>query len=188
MQRKTMIDGQRLEFIKRYLIKEGIHDESLLADLVDHLCCTIEHEMENGVCFERAFSISVNLLSAEKVGKIEDDFKYLLTIKTKTMFRKMAYSFGYLSLMLAVSAILFIPYLESLGSKRSQAIDDLAELAGISLESYPDIAHLDVLAGQSHQSFSNSVLIIACVIFLLTVVPFWFYRGYQRSMMKLKAY
>lgn len=49
----TLTDEQ-VETVKAWLSKEGIDREDLACDMLDHLCCLIEHHMAEGDTFEFA--------------------------------------------------------------------------------------------------------------------------------------
>lgn len=61
--------------------REQIAFSHLADDLIDHICCMVEKEMENGLGFEEAFSKVITLIGPRSLKKVEE--KALLLIDTK---------------------------------------------------------------------------------------------------------
>jgi len=71
------LNRQQIRRIKERIGKEGVNTAELAEDLLDHLCTCIEEEMEQGLCFEKAF---------EKVfNNLEEDELKLTEMKTQEL-------------------------------------------------------------------------------------------------------
>lgn len=160
----------------------------LVDDLVDHFACAIEELMLDGVAFEKAFEVAFRRISPNGPKEIEKELIYLMTIKRKTMFRKTAYIFGYISLILIACGIFFIPFFQENASAQRPAIEHLAAKSGMTMdEDFQLLALSDLAYGPEAHTSGEIFWVLGLALFCLTVVPFWFYKGYQKSMLKLQS-
>ncbi|MCE7996684.1 MAG: hypothetical protein HEP71_32290 [Roseivirga sp.] len=182
-----MISDEELYFIRRQLDLHQLEGADLTNDLVDHFCCIVEEQMSEGNTFNEAFDIAFKRISPDGPKEIEKDLIYLLTIKRKIMFKKSAYVFGYISLILVISGILFVPFFQSASVHPSERMDELIALSGMSVNGTPKLQSLFSLSTTpSRPSLSELLWGSGFAVFLLTVVPFWFYKAYQKSILKLQ--
>lgn len=183
-----MITDHQLSFIRKQLAFCELDQSGLADDLLDHFGCVIEELMSEGMSFEEAFEVAFGRISPNGPKEIEKELIYLLTIKRKTMFRKTAYVFGYLSLILIACGAFFIPYVQESLAPERPSVEKLAELSGVSInEDFQLLALSDLAHGLDKPSLGETFWVLGLALFLLTVVPFWFYKGYQKSMIKLQS-
>ncbi len=183
----TMINDDQLSYLRQQLIQGHLHRPDLVDDLVDHFACVIEELMLDGIAFEEAFAVAFRKISPNGPKEIEKDLTYLLTIKRKTMFRKTAYLFGYLSLILILSGLLFVPFFQQNELSDRPSVEKLAAISGVSIdEDFQLLALSDLAQRPVKRSLAEIFWVSGFALFLLTVVPFWFYKGYQKSMLKLQ--
>ncbi len=109
-----MIDEGQISFVRGYLIGNGISNHSLQEDLLDHFCCVIEEDMEEGQSFDHSFSKAVERITPDGPEKIQNDLNYLLTIKKNIMLRKLVFMASYLSVLIVLFGLaLRIPQIVS---------------------------------------------------------------------------
>ena len=145
-----MVTDDQLFQIQGYLMSEGVTEVSLQEDLVDHFCCLIEGDMQQGISFSAAFEDAKQTVSPEGAGEIQNDLNYLLTIKKKVMLRKLVFVFGFFGALDIMLAIAF----------RVSGILD-AEVSGL--------------------------LAMAGILTLsVSVLPYWFFQLYKRSLHRLQ--
>jgi len=72
---------QQVERIKKDLIRESINYSHLFHDLLDHICCDIEFEMDRGICFEDAYANIKQWMGKNRCRKIQEE-TLLLTNNT----------------------------------------------------------------------------------------------------------
>lgn len=182
-----MISDDQLIFVRQQLASYELSEPDLLDDLVDHFCCVVEGHLLDGVTFDEAFDLAFTRISPNGPKEIEKDLIYLLTLKRKTMFRKTAFIAAYLSLILIISGMLFIPFLQNSSPENNESIGHLIALSGISIDDTPQVKSLyDMALQPDGTSLSESFWVLGFALFLLTVVPFWFYKGYQKSILRLQ--
>lgn len=80
-----LLTNQQLEQVATWLHQQGMSHEELEAELLDHLCTSIEHQMEEGVCFEKAFELSVGGFGDKGVIDVEVQTIHLLTYHSRLM-------------------------------------------------------------------------------------------------------
>ncbi len=100
-----IIDEGQVSFVRGYLIGNGISNHSLQDDLLDHFCCVIEEDMEEGQSFDHSFSRAVERITPEGPEKIQKDLNYLLTIKKNIMLRKLVFIASYISVLTVLSGL-----------------------------------------------------------------------------------
>ncbi len=100
-----IIDEGQVSFIRSYLMGNGVSNQSLQADLLDHFCCVVEEQMESGQSFDISFSKAVDRISPEGPEKIQKDLNYLLTIKKNIMLRKLVYMASYVSVLAVLTGL-----------------------------------------------------------------------------------
>ena len=75
-----MLDSQQVDRVKKHLINSGIENRLTFTDLLDHVCCMIEQEMEAGHSFDESLALAFQQLPVSKIKEIE-----LFTLKTISM-------------------------------------------------------------------------------------------------------
>lgn len=109
-----MIDEGQISFVKGYLTGNGISSHQLQDDLLDHFCCVIEENMEEGQSFNDSFTKAIDRITPDGPEKIQNDLNYLLTIKKSVMLRKLVFLASYLSVFIVLfAAALRIPQIIS---------------------------------------------------------------------------
>ncbi|MFM2047981.1 MAG: hypothetical protein RI955_527, partial [Bacteroidota bacterium] len=82
------LTDKQIDFILDDIKKRGIQIESLQQNLLDHICCTIENEMNNGDDFETFYSTTIQKFYTNELFEIEQETNYLLTFKNFYFMRK----------------------------------------------------------------------------------------------------
>jgi hypothetical protein len=95
----------QVERIKKDLIRESISYSHLLHDLLDHICCDIEFEMDRGISFEDAYSNIRHWMGRNRCRKIQEE-TLLLTNNTYRFMKSIMKISGVISpALLAVGAL-----------------------------------------------------------------------------------
>ncbi|MDR1257924.1 MAG: hypothetical protein LBK65_01400 [Tannerellaceae bacterium] len=68
--------------VAAYLRRSGVEDTQLYADLLDHLCCMVEQEMETGRSFDDAMTAVTGELTAVELKTIESFTLKLINMET----------------------------------------------------------------------------------------------------------
>jgi hypothetical protein len=97
---------QQVDMIRKDLIRQSINYSHLLHDLLDHICCDIEFEMERGNSFEEAYSNIRKWMGANRCRKIQEE-TLLLTNNTYRFMKSVMRIFGIIAPALLAVAALF---------------------------------------------------------------------------------
>jgi hypothetical protein len=96
----------QVERIKKDLIRESISYSHLFHDLLDHICCDIEFEMDRGISFEEAYSNIKDWMGRNRCRKIQEE-TLLLTNNTYRIMKSIMKISGVISPALLAVAALF---------------------------------------------------------------------------------
>jgi hypothetical protein len=89
------------------LVNHCVRMHELQVELLDHLCCHIERELDEGVSFEQAFKNAMEQLAPDGLPAVEVDTIFLLTYKTQITMKKLLYSSGFFASFFTLSAFAF---------------------------------------------------------------------------------
>ncbi len=67
-----MLSIENIETIEKEVELSGISFSHLSDDLIDHICCDVENQMQNGILFEKAFKSVKEKIGVEGLKRIED--------------------------------------------------------------------------------------------------------------------
>lgn len=100
----------QIEQIRKDMIRESINYSHLFHDLLDHICCDIEYEMDRGISFEEAYLSVKSWMGRNRCKKIQEE-TLLLTDNTYRFMKSIMKIFGVISpAMLALAAIFKIQH------------------------------------------------------------------------------
>lgn len=177
--------------------------KTLKDDLVDHLCCMVEHEISLGSKFEEALAEAINELAPEGFEKIEHQTLFLLNSKTIYM-KKVMYIVG-LASAISMSMGLVMKYLHLAGSQEltiygfltfaliflplatidrfkvrmQSALSDRLRIS-LGLASAA-VTGLGILLKLFHLNGANLSILIGFILFSFGFLPFLFFNMYKKS-------
>ncbi|WP_299461043.1 M23 family metallopeptidase [uncultured Microscilla sp.] len=97
------LSEEKVNWILNNLRTQGLNDERLEGELLDHICCAVEHKMqENKLLFEQAYTQTIAAFGKEGILKVQKDT--LKARKTRSISRRITH----LSATIAACLILFI--------------------------------------------------------------------------------
>jgi hypothetical protein len=96
----------QVEIIKKDLIRESISYSHLFHDLLDHICCDIEFEMDRGISFEDAYANIKKWMGRNRCKKIQEE-TLLLTNNTYRFMKSIMKISGIIAPALLAVAALF---------------------------------------------------------------------------------
>jgi hypothetical protein len=101
-----IISLENLRLIQRTIYESPISRHGMQADLIDHLCCEVEHRMNRGSDFDNAFEEALHLLAPNGLRELERETFFLLNLKTITM-KKLTYVSGAVFSIFSSLGVLF---------------------------------------------------------------------------------
>jgi hypothetical protein len=195
-----MLSAKEIATVNDVLLDRGISYEPLRIDLIDHLCCFIEEEMDKGVAFNIALHSAVHQFGDLGLETTQEVTLYFLTQNLKKMkvaasitgfvgsilvligvlFKTMYWPGASISFVLggAIIGLTFLPLL--LGVKMKE-VQTTSQKTGVLVGILAAILFLfGVMFKVMHWPFANilinSSIAICCLIFL----PLRFVRAYQQ--------
>ncbi|KAA9340923.1 hypothetical protein [Adhaeribacter soli] len=198
----------QIDFIFRDIRARGVEMESLQQDLLDHVCCLIEQNLEANGNFEDFYFTTIQTFYKTELCEIEEETLFLLTNKNyyamkKIMLTSGAFSAIVLSLgiifkfmhwpgagVLIVSGItffslLFLPLLFTLKIKEKQASQSPFILAAGTLSAI--LFSLSTLFKLMHWPLANVLGLTAIGIMLLLFLPVYFFTGIRHAETKMNS-
>jgi len=190
--------------IESLLQQEGVNNESLAADLLDHLCCVMEIQLKRGKDFDMALKEAVDELAPEGLKQMEIQTRYLLNSKHILNMKKLIYSVGFLGAaslslgmlfklmfwpmanILSISGVVtlllvFVPLvaLDRYKYEVSKALSARFKFfAGIAAAV---LVGLSILFKTFHLMGAGVMLVTGVFIFVFGYLPFLFFSLYKKS-------
>jgi hypothetical protein len=100
------LNETEIEQISVDIERQGLTYTLLKNELLDHICCSIEEEMENGMTFNEAYRIVKMQIGGNRIRKIQDETLYLVNKKYRRM-KKTMYVLGILIPILTGLGLVF---------------------------------------------------------------------------------
>lgn len=196
-------DGQE-EIVRKFVDAHKLKLKTLRDDIIDHLCCVIENELEKKKSFEQILNEAVAELAPEGLKELESKTIFILNFKRMLIMEKLKYSIGFLgSLALTGGAVFkllhlpganelfmmgyltfflaFFPFL-TFGWYKGDTTKMLSERLKIVLGGISSI--LLGLAGVFkilQLQESHWLLMVGIIIFASGFLPFLFFSMYKRA-------
>ena len=195
------LSDQQITFILDDIRRNGIELENLQLNLLDHICCIIEQELEENGDFEHFYRKTITRFYKKELGEIEEEANYLLQFKhyyamKKTMLVSGVTSVSMLSfglilkflhmpgaavlmvLGIALFSFLFLPLMMVLKLKEKTERTDkllvvLAVFSAITMT-------LGILFKVMFWPGANMLSIVALLNLLFVFLPFYFYNGLRK--------
>jgi len=194
------LNEQQIELISAYIRQHGVAQDELHDDILDHVCTSIEHLMDGGDSFEKAFEKTIKLFGPGGLKQVQQQTFELLTEMNETM-KKVAFAFGLTSAILLLagtsfklmhwpgagvmvvigSALLVLAYLPMLlwhklkESPRNETLMHISGFLGLTSTA------IGVLFKIMHWPGASVTLITGMAVLGLIYMPIYFYKKYKVS-------
>ena len=89
------------------LVNRSVSMHTLRVELLDHLCCHIEAQLDLGISFEAALNEAILQLSPEGLTAVEERTVFLLTFKKQLTMKKLLYFSGFLTSLFTLTGFVF---------------------------------------------------------------------------------
>src|SRR4030043_75129 len=97
---------QNIDQISRYINRQEITFSHLPEDLIDHVCCDVEYEMQSGLNFSEAYQKVRQKMGSRRLKEIQEETLYAVDTKYRQMKNTMKIS-GIIGTVLLGFAALF---------------------------------------------------------------------------------
>lgn len=202
------LNEQQIDYILNDIRARGVKTESLQLNLLDHVCCIVEQNMQPGDDFEHFYLQTITRFYKRELQEIEEETHYLLTYKNYYAMKKVMLASGGASAIIMIAAIilkfehlpgaaallvsgimlfslLFLPLLFLLKLKeqqnaREKIIAALGTLSGV-------LFSLGILFKIMYWPGANMLGILTLVIMGLFFLPLFFYNGIRKPEAKVNT-
>lgn len=202
------ISDKQIDYIFNDISARGVEMESLQQNLVDHVCCIIEQNLEANGDFEDFYQQTIKTFYKDALWEIEEETLLLLTFKNYYTMKKIMIRSGAISaivmtagilfkfmhwpgaslliiLGIFISSFIFIPLLFTLKAKEKQNAKDklilgLATLSGI-------LISLAVLFKVMRWPGANTIGITFVCIMIFVYIPLYFFSGVKNPDTKINT-
>ncbi|MCB0738414.1 MAG: hypothetical protein KDC92_12935 [Bacteroidetes bacterium] len=195
------LSDKQINEVYDHLINKGITYPPLIDELLDHLCCLIEEQMEQGAQFQQAFLQAIKQFGPSGIERTQEATIFLLTLQLRkmkktasilgiiggvttilgTLFKVMHWPGANVMLLsgLVITALLFMPFALYVNYKTNQGIRDRATLiagftGGILLFVF-------ALFKIMHWPGASALLILSLGELILVFVPLYFVKSYRNK-------
>lgn len=194
------LSEHQVELISAYIKQNGVAQDELQEDLLDHLCTSVELQLQQGKSFDEAFQHTLNLFGPGGLKQVQTETFKLLT-EMNAIMKKVTFGFGLTSTFLLLAgtifklmhwpganimvllgtAILVLFYLPMIlthkvkESPRDEALLHILGFLGLAATT------VGVLFKVLHWPGAAAMLIGGMSILAFGYVPVYFYKRYQTS-------
>jgi hypothetical protein len=202
------ISEEQIDFILSDISARGIEMESLQQNLVDHICCLIEHNLEEDGDFESFYFSSIATFYKVELKEIEEETINLIINKNYYIMKKIMIISGSLSagilslgilfkfmhwpgaaalilLGIIILSFVFLPLLFTLKVKEKQQNSDKA-IVGIGTLSAILIS-IGILFKVMHWPFASILSVSALAIMMFLFIPIYFFTGIRNPSTKVNT-
>jgi len=202
------LNDKQIDFIINDISARGVEMEALQQNLLDHICCIVEQNLEAGGDFESFYQKTVKTFYKNALREIEEETLLLLTYKNyytmkKTMiisgifsaltmslgifFKFMHWPGAAILILLGVVflGIVFLPLMFILKTKEKQSKKDKLIIAIGTL--FGILISFSILFKIFHWPGANLIGMISIGILLLIFTPLYFFTGIRNPETKINS-
>lgn len=198
-----MLTEHQIALLSAYIKQNGVAQNELHDDLLDHVCTSIENQIEQGSTFEEAFQHTLKLFGPGGLKQVQQETFELLTKMNETM-KKVTFGFGLTSTFLLLAGTIFklmhwpgasimvtlgagllvLGYLPMIlahklkESPKGEALLHIAGFVGLALTS------IGVLFKVMHWPGAAVTLLLGMGVLAFGYVPAYFFKRYKTSVNK----
>lgn len=190
----------QIELIDAYIKENGVAQNKLQEDLLDHLCTSIETQLQQGRSFEEAFQYTLNLFGPGGLKQVQNETFELLTEMNATM-KKVTFGFGLTSTFLLLAgtifklmhwpganimfmlgamilALIYLPLILAHKLKESPNNEAVLHISGFVGLAFTTLGTLFKIL---HWPGASVMLMVGLGTLAFLYVPIYFYKRYQTS-------
>ena len=202
------LSDQQLEYIINDISARGVEMESLQANLIDHICCIIENNLEENGDFESFYQETIKTFYNDSLLEIEEETLLLLTYKNYYTMKKIMINSGIAAatffiigsffkfmhwpgasllilLGMAIGALLYLPLLflfkkNETTESRSKLVLAIGTINGILFCAYS-------LFKVFHWPYASNLWFITLGLFSFVFIPLYFFNGVKNPANKVNT-
>ena len=202
------LSQQQIDYILNDIRARGVEMESLQLNLLDHVCCIVEQNLEDDGNFEEFYNATIKTFYKDELREIEEETINLLTFKNYYAMKKIMMVSGTLSaVMLSLGillkflylpgasmllvlgivsfSLLFLPLVFTLKAKEQRSLNDKL-IAGLGTLSAM-LLSMGILFKIMHWPGANVLGLGALAVVGLVFLPVYFFTGIRHAETKVNT-
>jgi hypothetical protein len=204
------LTDKQVDFIIHDIMQRGIHIESLQQNILDHVCCLLEQEMNEDDNFEQMYKATIEKFYNNNLAEIEQETNDLLTFKNFHFMKKVlilsglstAFTFvlgsifkimhwpgasAFFILAIALTSFIFLPLLFLLKNKELKTLQEKSVLASGIIVGI--LYALSILSTVMHWGVASSGIywLITIGFSFFVFIPLYFFNGIRKAESKLNT-
>ena len=101
------ITDEQIDYILDDIRRNGVETEDLQLNLLDHICCIIEQNLEDNGDFEGFYQHTIRRFYKNELKEIEEEAIHLLTFKNYNVMKKLMIRSGLFSVFALLTGSVF---------------------------------------------------------------------------------
>jgi hypothetical protein len=195
------LSDAQVEYILNDIRRNGVDMEDLQLNLLDHICCIIEHNLGEQDDFEAFYRQTIKQFYKRELREIEDETIQLLTFKNYYAMKKMMIGSGLFSaaaflagswfkwmhwpgaaillvLGIVIFSLVFLPLMFTLKTRELNGAQDKL-ITGIGF--FLGIVYcMGVMFKVQHWPGANVLMFGGIIVLTLVFIPLYFLNGYSK--------
>lgn len=195
------LTDDQVQYILDDIKSNGIEMEDLQLNLLDHICCIIEHELKDGEDFETFYRATKSRFYKTELKEIEEETINLLTFKNYYFMKKMMIYSGAISvtillfgsffkimhwpgagilfvLGMVAFSVLFLPMVFILKTKEMNTSRDKVVLAAATIVGI--LYSMSVLLIVMHWPGARVIWMSTLLVTFFILIPLYFFNGIRK--------
>jgi len=202
------LSEQQIDFILNDIKSRGVVMEDLQLNLLDHICCIVENELNLDDDFDQFYQDIIPRFFKKELKEIEEETILLLTFKNYYTMKKIMLisgifsvttfllgSFlkfmhlpgasvmlflGIMTLSLFFLPLMFVLKIKDVNTTREKVVAGFGTLAGM-------LVSISILFKVMHWPFANVMGVCALFVFVFIFIPLYFFSGVRNPDTKLNT-
>ncbi len=202
------LSDKQIDFIFNDICARGVEMESLQQNLLDHICCIIEQNLEDEKDFELFYNQTIKTFYKHELWEIEEETIQLLTFKNYYAMKKIMLVTGTLSVSFLVQGLIFkfmhwpgasmgillglitmslvfLPLVFALKIKEKQQTKEKLTIAFGTLAGI--LITLGTLFKIMHWPYANMMITGSMCVTILLFLPMYFFSGIRNAETKVNT-
>lgn len=147
-----LLSERQIDTINDLLLENGVKYDELRNDLLDHICCIVEEEVETGRSFGVSLDHALDQFGLENFKLIQESTMYLLNQKLNMMKKTVSIT-GLIASLLVITGVLFrVNHIPGAGILLVVGISSAA------LITFPMMAYMSIVAKEDKQTMGVNLL------------------------------
>jgi hypothetical protein len=101
------LNDKQITLILDRIIADGVTDNRLQNDLLDHYCCFIEERLLPGADFETVYELAFQNITPNGMNEIQQELYFIINFNKQTTMKRIIYLFGFITVFCISTGIMF---------------------------------------------------------------------------------